>query len=145
MLVPRLLVLAALALPGAAWAQAPGETGRATQGGEAVRPAAPDRLIGLAVRLRERDRIVGEVSEVVEHQGRGGLVVQIESQDHRPVLLNAEAIEQEGGRLYLAISESDLHALPTFEGASGEAGSQTLPFGGTTPGWGEPQGGLPGK
>jgi hypothetical protein len=145
MLVPRLIVLGILALSGAAWAQAPGEAGRAAQGDGAARPAAPDRLIGMAVRLRERDRVVGEVAEVVEHRGRAGLIVQIEAQDHRPVLLTAEAIEQEGGKLYLAISESDLNALPTFESASGDAGSQTLPFGGTAPGWGAPQGGLPGK
>jgi hypothetical protein len=146
MLIAPLALIAALAVSGTAWAQAAGSADRAGPGREDMaRPSAPDRLIGLPVRLRERDRIVGEVAEVVTRDGRSGLVVQVESQDHRPVLLDADAVEQEGGKLYLAISEAALRELPTFESASGGPGSTTLPFGGTAPGWGAPQGGLPHK
>jgi hypothetical protein len=140
MLLPQFVVVSLLVLYGAAWAQ-PAGTAPGTE--TMARPSAPDRLIGLAVRLRERDRIVGEVTEVVARQGRSGLVVQIESQDHRPVLLDADAVEQEGGKLYLGISESALRDLPTFETASGEPAAP--PDGKTAPGWGEPQGGMPGK
>jgi len=146
MLVAPLVVIAAITVSGEAWAQPAGGVDGAAPGTEEMaRPSAPDSLIGLPVRLRARDRVVGEVAEVVQSQGRSGLVVQIESQDHRPVLLDADAVEQEGGTLYLAISESALRALPTFESASGEPESAAPGSGKTSPGWGEPQGGPPGK
>jgi hypothetical protein len=95
------------------------------------------------VRLRERDRIVGEVADVIERNGGIALVVQVEAQDHRPVLLGPDAVEPAGGKLYLKISEAAPRELPTFESGSGEPEGEALPFGGTTPGWGQPQGGLP--
>ena len=118
MLVPPLVVIATLALSGAVLAQ-PGLPAPGNE--DMARPSAPDRLVGMPVHLRARDRVVGAVAEVAARDGRSGLVVQIDSQDGRPVLLDADAVEQVGGKLYLAISESALRALPTFESASGAA------------------------
>jgi hypothetical protein len=116
MLIP-LVTITCLALAAPAWAQQGGRAGPGNE--EMARPSAPDRLVGKTVRLRGEGRAVGEVAEVVDRQGRSGLVVQIASQEKRPVLLDADAVEQEGGTLYLAISEAALRGLPTFESASG--------------------------
>jgi|SRR5689334_15738792 len=119
----RLLLVLVAILAFHAPAQAQSSAGGQSTGSQ----QAPGGLIGLAVRVRERDRIVGEVADVIERNEGIGVVVQIEGQDHRPVLIGPDALEREGGKLYLTISESDLRDLPTFESGSGQPDSSSMP------------------
>lgn len=140
--------IAVLAAPGGALAQSAAQE-PASQQQEAlqVRPAAPPSrsdLIGKEVRLRDRDRVIGEITDVLEQDGKpASAVIQVEERNE-PVLIDLRAIEQQGGKLMLVLSDQELKTLPVYRGPGsgrndGYPGDR--PHGGITPGWGAPEGG----
>lgn len=98
-------------------------------------------LVGLEVRTTERDRVVGEVVAVRD----GRAIIQLEAHD-QPVAIELGRLQRDGNKLTLPLTEDELAQIPPVETAppQAEGAPDQLPMGGSTPGWGAPQGGWTG-
>ncbi len=102
-------------------------------------------LVGLEVRSADHDSVVGEVVGVRGSQA----IIQLEAHD-QPVAIELSRLQRDGNKLSLSMSEDELAQLPPVEPPASEnsapegGAAQSPSSGGTTPGWGAPQGGWTG-
>lgn len=98
-------------------------------------------IVGLEVRTAERDRVVGEVVEVRD----GRAIIQLEAHD-QPVAIELGQLRRDGNKLTVPMTEDELAQIPPEEISPppAEGAPAQMPLGGSTPGWGAPQGGWSG-
>ena len=93
-------------------------------------------MAGRELRLHDGDSVVGTIQRVVGRaDGRADVVVELE-ETGKSVAIDLEQVERQNGKYYVGLEPAQLAELPESPSDGGEAPSQSLPYGGVTPGWG---------